>query len=219
MLKKIYFLFFIFFVFACESFASYEDKLSELEHLRYGKTFQSESLSERLFRLEEDYFGLSQSGDINSRINMLMKMAHNNYPNQLSYDRKEYYSQSKQGRLKNFFRNMASAFFDSGAMTGYIPPVDVYDNTCGYNNSFETDYYNRFFSPPKYSPSYIPAHSYNYPHVHQPILNSYSPGYSTSNIQYDRYGYPSVSNRDLYARSAVKILRDWFYTIKKRLLL
>lgn len=206
MLKKIYLLLSFLLVFSCSCFASYEDKLLELETLRYGRTFQNESISQRLLRLEEDYFGLSQSGDITSRINMLSQIASNNYPNQLSYDRRVYQPQRKSSKLRNFLKDLASTFTDPGVMTGYIPPIQSYDDTY-YNNSFNNDYYNRFFTPPKYSPNYAPSHVYT-PHIPAPMISDYSPGYSNSNYYYDNWGNYRTDNRNLYSRSAVKILRD-----------
>ena len=209
MVKNFLILLFIMSSLAQICFASYEDRLFELENLRYGRAFANESLAERLLRLEEDYFGLSQSGDINSRINMLFQIAQNNYPNPMNLDRRVQIK--KQSRIRNALRNFASIFTDGGVVTGFVPPISTFDNNynySSYNSAFENDYYNRFFTPPKYSPNYIPAHSYGGHYVHQPIINDYNSGYSTSNVQYDRYGYPSISNRDLYSRSAVRILRD-----------
>lgn len=207
MFKKVCFLFLFLMFVSNICFASYEEKLNQLEYLKYGKNFQNESLSQRLLRLEEDSFGLSQSGDINSRIDMLFKIAQNNYPNQLSYDRKVYPQYKKRSKLKNFLNDLASTFTDSGMMTGYIPPMQSYDNSF-YNDSFGGDYYNRFFNMHKHSHGYNPSHTCSGYYDYQPMLNDYNSSYSTSNIQYDRYGYPSISSRDLYSRSAVKILRD-----------
>ena len=207
MLKKIFLLFFINLVFSIECFASYEDRLFELEKLRYGKNFQNESISERLLRLEEDYFGMTQAGDINSRINMLMQIAKNNYPNQFSYDRKSYSPRQKKGGVKNFLKDLASTFIDSGSMTGYIPPMNTYDDFY-HNSTFDSNYYDRFFTPPKYSPNYVPPHSHRGYNIHHQMASGYNPGYSTSTVQYDSFGNPTTFNRDLYARSAVKILRD-----------
>lgn len=209
MFKKFLVFLFLMISFLQVCYASYEDRLFELENLRYGRTFGNESLAQRLLRLEEDYFGLSQSGDISSRIDMLFQIAQNNYPDPINLDRR--LSSKKHSRIKSALKDFASIFTDNGVVTGFVPPISTYDNNYNYstyNNSFENDYYNRFFTPPRYSPNYIPAHSYNGHYTHLPIINDYSSGYSTSNVQYDRYGYPSISNRDLYSRSAVKILRD-----------
>lgn len=207
MFKKVCFLSFFILFLSNVCFASYEDRLLQLESLRYGKSFQNESLSQRLLRLEEDYFGLSQSGDIDSRLNMLFQIAQNDYPNPRYLEKQTI--PRKKSRIRNVLNEIASVFADRGVVTGFVPPMSVYDNNYGnYNSAFESDYYNRFFSPPKYSPNYVAPHSYCGHYPQQQIMNDYNSNYSTSNIQYDRYGYPSINNRDLYARSAVKILRD-----------
>ena len=110
MFKKVCsFLFFILF-FSNFAFASYEDSLFELETLKYGKSFQNESISQRLLRLEEDYFGLSQSGDISSRISMLNKIAQNNYPNTMNLERR--INTKKQNRIISAIFNLFPSYLE-----------------------------------------------------------------------------------------------------------
>jgi hypothetical protein len=117
----------------------------------------------------------------------------------------------KKSRIKSTLNDLASIFTSNGVVTGFVPPISSYDenyNYSNYNSSLENDYYNRLLTPPKYSPNFIPPHSYRGNNIHHPVTSCYNSGYSTSNIQYDRNGLPRVANRDLYSRSAVKILRD-----------
>ena len=117
---------------------------------------------------------------------MLNQIAQNNYPNPMNIDRQ--ITTKKQNRIINAFKDFASALTDTGVVTGFVPPIT------NYNNSFY-DYNDPFYNQKKHSCNYY------YPY-------GFDSRYSNSNVQYDRYGNPSVSNRDLYSRSAVTILRD-----------
>lgn len=120
-----------------------EDNISALEYAKYGINYPNESLGERLNRLETDYFGMSQSGNINSRIENLTKIYSNakngvsmpyygNYSN--NYNTENQTIPVKKRGLRNFFNNITSSFLDNGYVTGYTPSMN-YSTNSGYTNN------------------------------------------------------------------------------------
>jgi hypothetical protein len=122
---------------------------------------------------------------------MLDQIAQTNYPNSMNFNRQM--PIQKKSKIKSILKDFASVFTGNGVITGYIPPMSSYDDIY-YNDSLRNNY-NGFHNAPKYTPNYVYPYGYD----------SHYPNY---NIQYDRNGLPKISNRDLYSRSAVKILRD-----------
>lgn len=124
-------------------FADYEIDLDRLERNKYGEIYSDESISQRLERLERDYFGLEQSGDIEHRINMLNRMNVHSVTNSI-IPQVEPELEKKKG-IKRFWNDFKSSFSDDGVITGFTPPITSY----GYTNDFYTNNpngYNNFFN-------------------------------------------------------------------------
>ena len=77
MIRKILFISILFFLsqFACFAFS--DEELSYLEISKYGQTYENDSFSQRLLRLENDILGMAQSGEIDNRIKLLYKVTSN----------------------------------------------------------------------------------------------------------------------------------------------
>ena len=197
MLKRFVFGFVLMFVFPCVALSYAEEQLSNLEINQYGQTFVEDGFADRLNRLEMDMLGMRQSGDIDNRIGRLNRVSFGEI-NTPSFD---YYKPEKRSAIKNLWDNVSSVF-DAGYMTGFIP---------SFGNSYGTNYYQNKIQ------DYCPYHnSYNNSYHHRPArFNHYNPrmGYNPYGPSYQRptYGYSNTTTG-----SSVHILRDWFYTIKKR---
>lgn len=114
-------------------FADYEIDLDRLEKNKYGEIYSDESISQRLERLERDYFGLEQSGDIEHRVNMLNRMNVHSVTNSI-IPQVEPELEKKKG-IKKFWNDFKSSFSDDGVITGFTPPITSY----GYTNDFYTN--------------------------------------------------------------------------------
>ena len=154
MLRKLITTGFILFLFSLSVFGYSEDNLSALEYERYGTYFPNESLSERLNRLETDYFGMSQTGDIDLRIANLSKV-NSNAKNgiNLPFDG---YNNTKTSKFRNFWNNLNSVFNDNGYMTGFTPSMNT-TSTSGYSNDIYDNLYRNNMQ------SFCP---YNHPRIH-----------------------------------------------------
>ncbi len=131
------------------AFAFSEDNISALEYSKYGRNYPYESLGERLTRLETDYFGMSQTGDIDSRIANLSKI-NSNRKNGVTIPSYGNYSDVKpKNGIRDFWNNIKSGFSDNGYITGYTPSMtyttssgyanDLYKNHLyGYNNNYQS---------------------------------------------------------------------------------
>ena len=153
------------FIFVSAAQAFSEDDLSRLEYSKYGVNYADESLGERLNRLETDYFGMAQTGGIDSRIAALTKINSNikNGVNQALFNKfnnfsgadSSIYNPKPKGILRGIWDNIASGFdvfgggsgFDSGFLTGYTPPISNWNTltSSGSSNSF-------YGSKPEYYP-------------------------------------------------------------------
>ena len=203
---------------------SYTDStLGNLEFSRYGKTYCNEDLGSRLRRLETDIWGMSQSGNLDTRIENLVKMTSqdvNNY-NFQSYDNP--YLPEKKNIVRRFFDNVTSTF-SAPSITGYTPsfysssvyPNNIYrreynnflnngnrylpyNNSYYFNNNYRNNPYHRYYNNTGFN-SAIRNRHYN-PHRN----NSYYKPYITANP----YGIiPTDVNRNIATRSTVHILRD-----------
>lgn len=175
----------------CPCFAlSYtEQQISNLEFNRYGQSFVDDSLADRLNRLEMDVLGMSQSGDIDSRIGRLNDI----FMHEMPTPQIDYYKPERKSAIKNILNNVSS-LFDNGYMTGFIPSLE---------NSYGSHYYRNN------SPQYCPYHnSYHSSYHHRPArFSHYNPhvGYNPYGPAYQRptYGYTNTTTG-----SSVHILRD-----------
>ncbi len=162
MLKKLIILSLLYFGMSLFGFCFSEDDIAKLEYSKYGEIYTNESISERLTRLENDYFGMTQNGDIDSRINMLSKMTENSKRSAIIDPLESYYPGKKKNSARNFWDNFSSSFSDNGVITGYTPPLynqgysnNIYKNElrnslnytngyCPYNSSYNDSLFNRF---------------------------------------------------------------------------
>ena len=189
MVRKIVLLFVSFFVISISGECYVEDQLSVLEMNNYGQSFVSDSLSERLNRLETDILGMRQSGDVDDRVSLLSRISNGKVSAQ-SFD---YYKPIKRSAIQSILNNVGSIFSnDEGFMTGYTPPIGF-----GYGGNMNNYHYKQ----PRYCPYHNVYHS-------RPSRVHYSPnhiGYNPYGPKYERptYGYTNTA-----AGSSVHILRD-----------
>ena len=237
MLKKICFVIVLLFVFSNMGICYSEENLSAIEFSRYGQSYENESLSSRLMRLESDLMGMTQSGDIDSRIELISRMADNSdlsavQPNNI------FYPEKKKSAIRNFWDNVTSST-SSGSLTGFTPSMD----STGYYNSMNNNGFWDFFnSSPSFNPYYNPNtsctynsfyrntpyfrnHLLNHPferniserkrHFHRraPYQRYYGnnfgirPNYNNPYYNYGR-AVPTNINSNYATRSAIHILKD-----------
>ena len=190
MVKKIFLSFVSFFVISISGECYVEDQLSVLEMNNYGQSFVSDSLSERLNRLETDILGMRQNGDVDERISLLTKILQGN----IATPNFDYYKPTKRSAIRSILNNVSSAFSnDDGFMTGYTPPMGF---------SYGSNMNNYHYSQPQYCPYHNVYHSRssNFNH-HSPNRVGYNP--YGPNYQRPTYGYTNTA-----AGSSVHILRD-----------
>ena len=200
MARKFYFILILFFVFVSHVFAYSDDDLSILERQNYGKSFEDESLSNRLNRLEENFFGMAQSGDIETRFDNLFKMSKNQKQSAIVSPDYNYYSVSKQkkGFVKNLLDNFAAPF-SQGVVTGFTPPIGYGNSFSSYGNDFINSSYN---NQSQYCP-YHNSYHYGYNHRNSKFLKKYRNNNLSNNYKYrkyrnhhsPRYGYNHPYNR------------------------
>ncbi|MBQ3641992.1 hypothetical protein II906_08735 [bacterium] len=200
---------------------SYEDELNSLEMNKYGCTFSNESLSERLSRLEYDFFGMTQTADIDSRLDMLNKMARAIYTNPLKSDDK-YLPGKKKSAIRNLWETLADI---NGSMTGFTPPIYPEEYYSGYSSYSSNDNYGNYWqNPHKYGLNYQPnsvwqnnntrylKHNspfYNRPYAnHTTGMNRYQRPYYTNNMYQPHQYIPTYGNTNYLTRSSVHILND-----------
>ncbi len=165
MLKKLLIINVLYIICALAGFCNIEDKLTNIEYAKYGESFTYETISDRLNRLETDYFGMAQTGDIDSRIDMLSTMSKNSKQmiSQNPYD--SYYAGQKRSKLRNFWDNVTSTFDTTGTMTGYTPSITTTTNgynNYGYpNNMYRNEFLNFMNNPNQYCPYHNRYHSNN----------------------------------------------------------
>ncbi len=216
MLKKIIVLNFAYIFTMLIGFCFSEEELEQLEYSKYGQIYNEESISERLNRLENDFFGMSQNGDIDSRIEKLSKIAENSKRAAIIDPLESYYPGKKKSSSRNFWDNITSSFSDDGIITGYTPSYynqgysnNVYRNElfnslnssnryCPYNSSYNNRFFNRFFHN---SNNTLNKKAYN-KHLPPNGYRNYNP-YS-NRLQRNYYQIPP----SITARSSVHILED-----------
>lgn len=207
-----------------------QDDLARIEFSRYGEAYENQSLSERLNRLETDIFGMSQSGSLNERLNMLAKMSENNINNRIVSSSENFYPGEKPSKIKNFWSNITEPFSMTSTMTGYTPSW----NYSGYgypNNMYRNEFLNFMNNTDRYCPYHNRYHNtnrlfnrlnnknngllnsnttrpyyHNHLHTQRPYYNRYQP------YNQNRYGnyynqYPSIPP-NIAARSSVHIIKD-----------
>lgn len=135
------------------------EQLANMEMVKYGQSYENDSLSSRLMRLETDLFGMTQSGDIDSRLDMISQMigssasvpAYTPDNSYYSQNNSYYYPQKKESAIKRFWNNLTDDF-SSGAITGFTPPL----TSTGYVNDL---YGNGFMNFTNNSGRYCPLHN------------------------------------------------------------
>lgn len=192
-------------------FAYSEDVLNNLELSRYGQSFEYESLSERLNRLETDYFGMAQSGDLDDRISKLSQISTNNRNYNTSYPYEN--DRPKKSVMRNFWDNFTSVF-DNGSVTGYTPPMSFYQNNSSWENVFKQQYMDYMRNTPNYCP-YHNRYHHNIPNRLNPNYpyGAYNPEFSRypymGNYPINRYYHPTpYSPPNVYTRAGVHIIND-----------
>ncbi len=197
MIRKIFILTAVFLLSNLQGFCFSDNEISYLEISQYGKSFEQDSFSERLARLENDVLGMTQSGEIEKRIKNLYKVVGNSIV--LPDPRNSEVNNKKS--FKDFWNNMTSGLLNSnGYMTGYIPPITT--NLGGNSSDF-------FDIEPICCPH---LKSYHHKHRHSPRIgrhnfhNNYTPNY------YNPYGTnqyrPTYGMRNVSTASTVRILND-----------
>lgn len=210
-----------------------ENILNDIEYKKYGFSYPNESLSERLSRLETDYFGMEQQGSIDSRIDVLSKMSSNRRVSSIQTPNYDGYPVKRKSAIRRFWDN----FTDDGVITGFTPSItsstfnngsSYYSSGNNYADNFRRNAFNNFFGGHN---NYCPYHN-NF-HNHMNLGNKIN--HNLGNHFHNNLGhtFPPPSNmqgshtpqnrivRNFYnppnvqSRTSVHIIRDWFYTIKK----
>ena len=145
MIKKIFILGIITLFSSLNAFSS--DDISELEYAKYGTNYPYESLSERLNRLEFDYFGMAQSGDLESRLDKLSKINQNSKTASIFTNNDNYFNTKKKSSIRNFWDSITSPFGNNGYITGYTPSINTI-TTSGYENDIYGNHFNNYMNNP-----------------------------------------------------------------------
>ena len=134
-----------------------EENLSELESSAFNQIYSEDDLSTRLTRLEREFFGAKQSGNIEKR---LQKLMNNGY----YCDEPEEYSaiignnQNKKKGIKGVLTRIIDDFSTQG-ITGYTPQMNAsYGGS--YYNTMPSDIYSPFSSPFYRNKYYSPMNNY-----------------------------------------------------------
>lgn len=212
MKKILMILFFVPFVFISLNAAGsdIEENLSELETSAFNQIYPNDDLSTRLTRLEREFFGAKQSGNIEKRLSKLMnsKNYYCDEPNE------EYYSAiinpNKNKGIKGVLSRIVDDFTASG-ITGYTPQMQTnyggsYYDIMPYNNI-----YTPFSSPFYRNKYYSPMDNFRYDNTfNQPQkINPFNPNHKISHHKMpNRRYYPTRYNTGGNIGTRVTILRD-----------
>ena len=158
MLKKSLLVIILFFQFFIISFAYSDNTIENLEYSKYGKIYSNEDFGTRLRRLEMDILGMSQSGDINSRIAKLQKVAGVGKYSAIMPPDDNFYPGEKKSVIRKFFDNVTSSFYDPESITGYTPSIT--NNGYYYDSSYNNGFFNRYNNYYPYNRRYL---GYNNP--------------------------------------------------------
>lgn len=164
--------------------------LSRMEQKVLGQNFPNDDAQTRLSRLEQQVFGASQSGSVDSRYKLLSSAIKRYNPGQYSdFDNQLASMQPKRG-LRGFFNSLGQSF-NGGTMTGFTPPIDTNMMDLGgmgtdsdfssYSSSNMSGYMPRRYRP-TYSSTATGYNSYN-------PYNFYNPyrGYDGMNARSGMY--------------------------------
>ena len=163
-----------------------EEELAGLEYSKYGRVYTGESISERLNRLENDFLGMAQSGDIDSRISLLSKLNGNSRGSAIINPLENYYPAQKKSALRNFWDNITSTFSDSESITGFTPPISTSGYNLGYSNNMYRNNFTDFLNNPSgYCPYYNRYNFYNNRFFNRNYHNNH--GFINSNSQNNRF--------------------------------
>lgn len=155
MIKKIFILNLVFFCTAAIGLCFSENELTNIELSKYGESYANESIAERLNRLETDFFGMAQSGDVDSRINMLNHLAGNSRQSAIINPQDNFYPGKKRSAIRNFWDNVTSTFDTTGSMTGFTPSMT--NSSYGYSNNMYRNEFLNFMNG--YNNNYCPDHN------------------------------------------------------------
>ena len=193
MLKKIILVSFLILNISYSSYAFDEQTLNDIELSKYGVTYQHDDLGKRLRRLENDFFGMSQSGNPDNRINNLMRISSQNNSQYFNYYPKTN-SSEKKGKIKRFFDNVTSNFYSPSFTTGYTPSINDY----GYSGSIygnELMHMKNNFCPFDYNNGIL--NRYNYPHYGNGIHNNHFPHGNNNLSINNNFGNRMHANRSI----------------------
>ncbi len=226
MVRKILLYLSILLLFMNSVYAFADKDIENLEMSMYGNIYSNEDYGSRIKRLETDLLGMTQSGDIDSRIDTLKRMHSNSNIATFSYPEDRYYTPKNKGVIKNFLNNISSSMFDTGTITGYTPSM----TSSFANNLYRNEFMNFVDNPYGYCPYHNGYNYFNKPlHRNYPRHNfnnnrfSYRHGNNLSNIpphnhyrksyyntsRIGRYPYiPTDVADNISTRSTVHILQD-----------
>ncbi len=229
MLRKIIISFMIFLSLQAAVYSYSPEHLSNLEMVKYGQSFENDSLASRLMRLETDLFGMTQSGDIDSRLDMISQMIGSSALPPVYQPDNTYYPKEKKGIINRFLNNLSDDF-SNGALTGFTPPLTStgyvndfygngfmnYTNTSGgycpfhntyHNNGFFNNRNDFLYGKNKYPNSVSHRHNFRSPRL------GHNHNYSNFNSYANPYGYyrspiPTNTYTNVLTRSGVHIIKD-----------
>lgn len=204
MFKKIFVIVVLFFQFFIISFAYTDNTIENLEYSKYGKIYSNEDLGSRLRRLEMDILGMSQTGDVNSRINNLQQVAGVGNYSAIMPPEDNFYPGEKKSAIRRFFDNVTSSFYDPGNITGYTPSLT--GSGYYYDSVYDNNYFNSLNRYNNYHPYGNPYLGYNNPFYNnnryfrnnRPIRNKISsilPAMNTNNVINRNNRLPNRLNR------------------------
>lgn len=203
-----------------------ENILNDIEYKKYGASYPNESLSERLSRLETDYFGMEQQGSIESRIDVLSKMSSNRRSSSIQTPIYNSYPVKKKSAIRRFWDN----FTDDGTITGFTPSItsstfsngsSYYSSGNNYVDNFRRNAFNNFFNGRN---NYCPYHNtfhnnMNWKndinhnlgnHFHNNLGNGFPPPPDMHNYQrpQNRIVRNFYNPPNIHSSSSVHIIRD-----------
>ena len=233
MIKKLFILNIIFFCSAAIGLCFSENELRNIELSKYGESYTNESIAERLNRLETDFFGMAQTGDIDSRIDMLNHIAMNSRQSAIINPQENFYPGKRKSAIKSFWDNVTSTFDTTGSITGYTPSMTTtgygysnnmyrneflnfmngYNNYCPYHNRYHNNnryFNNQFLNNNNFVNSGL-NNSYVHNNKHNPAnyhhrFNQYPYGNYFPNNRFQRSYFSTPPN--IATRSSVQIIRD-----------
>lgn len=195
---------FICFTFIClQSFVCAENILDDIEYEKYGRIYKTESLAERLTRLEKDYFGMEQQGNIASRLDTLSRVSKNSTNSVYKEPEYDFYPAKKSRNIRNFFSDL----FDGDSMTGFTPSLtsSSYNGSSYYNSQGNNlgDWGNRVFH------SFIDNQYNNYPYNHSFHRNHFNFPKHNRHPYYRGIGYNQFQVPDDF-RPQNRIIRSFY---------